>query len=54
MRGRISVAAALVIAAISTLVLLGVLLYMGSQVSARLGGPCSFPEQGPLPSFCFE
>jgi hypothetical protein len=52
MHGRISVAGVLVIAAISVLVLLGALMYMGSQVSARLGGPCSFPEQGPLPSFC--
>jgi hypothetical protein len=51
MHGRISVAGALVIAAISVLVLLGALMYMGNQVSGRLGGPC-FPEPDPPPSYC--
>lgn len=53
MFARRAVWIALLMAA-AVVMLLGVLIFMGSQVSARLGGPCSFPEQGPLPSFCFE
>jgi hypothetical protein len=29
-----------------------VLIFLGSNMEARLGGPCSFPDQGPLPSIC--
>ena len=51
-RARSKAVAVIAIAVIVVVLSIVVLFYMGSQVTGRLGGPCFFPEGGPLPTNC--
>jgi hypothetical protein len=51
-RGRRSVVAALGVALLVIALTIGALYVMGSQVSARLGGPCPSGQHGVAPGDC--
>ena len=52
-RSRVSRLGAVIAVAVLVIVLsLFVLVYLGSQVTGRLGGPCPSGQQGVSPGYC--
>jgi hypothetical protein len=51
---RQGAAAWIFVAVLVAFTLYSALTFLGDRVPMRLGGPCSFPEDGPLPSFCHQ